>query len=73
MSSGTRVIALKEITAWIYGSEQTSIFWLDGVAGTGKSTIARTISHYFHGKGELGVSFFFFRGKTDRYHAGLFF
>jgi len=69
----TRVGVLKEIKAWTYGRDKTSIFWLNGVAGTGKSTIARTICHHFHKKGQLGASFFFSRGKTDRSHAGLFF
>jgi hypothetical protein len=35
------------------------------MAGTGKSTIARTVAHCFHEKGRLGGSFFFFKGKKD--------
>jgi hypothetical protein len=35
------------------------------MAGTGKSTIARTVARRFHEKGRLGASFFFSKGKKD--------
>jgi hypothetical protein len=41
------------------------------MAGTGKSTISRTVAQNFADKGELGASFFFKRGEGDRGHAGL--
>jgi hypothetical protein len=43
------------------------------MAGTGKSTISRTVAQNFADKGELGASFFFKRGEGDRGHAALFF
>jgi hypothetical protein len=43
------------------------------MAGTGKSTIARTIAHEYYDKERLGASFFFSRGTEDRSHAGKFF
>jgi hypothetical protein len=43
------------------------------MAGTGKSTISRTVAHNFADKGELGASFFYKRGEGDRGHAALFF
>lgn len=43
------------------------------MAGTGKSTIARTFSRELHERGSLGASFFFSRGGGDVGHAGLFF
>ena len=45
------------------------------MAGTGKSTIARTIADRFlEGKQfQLGASFFFSRGQGDLGHAGKFF
>ncbi|KAF7894700.1 uncharacterized protein EAF01_010150 [Botrytis porri] len=49
------------------------VFWLNGMAGTGKSTISRTVAQNFADKGDLGASFFFKRGKGDRGHTGLFF
>ncbi len=43
------------------------------MAGTGKSTISRTVAQIFYDEGELGASFFFKRGEGDRGHAGLLF
>lgn len=42
------------------------------MAGTGKSTIARTIASSFSDQGHLGASFFFSRGGGDLGHAGKF-
>lgn len=39
------------------------------MAGTGKSTISRTVAQNFTDKGDLGASFFFKRGEGDRGHA----
>jgi NACHT domain len=49
------------------------IFWLNGLAGTGKSTIARTVAHTFFEQKRLGASFFFSKGVGDVSHAGKFF
>ncbi|KAK2778994.1 hypothetical protein FQN52_002663 [Onygenales sp. PD_12] len=62
---GTRVDILREIQHWGDGHREECIFWLKGLAGTGKSTLARTVSHYIFEKGRLGASFFFSRGKKD--------
>ena len=42
------------------------IFWLNGMAGTGKSTIARTVARSFADESYLGASFFFKKGEGDR-------
>lgn len=39
------------------------------MAGTGKSTIARTLAHYFHSIGTLGGSFFFSRSSGEASNA----
>jgi hypothetical protein len=70
---GTRVDLLQQIRAWAGGNDEGYIFWLSGWAGTGKSTIARTVAHECYDKGCLGASFFFSRGKEDVSHAGKFF
>ncbi|KAJ4244168.1 hypothetical protein NW762_014549 [Fusarium torreyae] len=66
----TRVDLLKEIHDWIDGPQAKTIFWLNGMAGTGKSTISRTLAQSLsraqHTKKRLGASFFFKRGETDR-------
>ena len=69
----TRVDVLNEIRAWADGQEERCIFWLSGLAGTGKSTIARTVAREYFDKGRLGASFFFSKGGGDVSHAGKFF
>jgi hypothetical protein len=49
------------------------MFWLNGMAGTGKSTISRTIAREFAYGHQLGASFFFKRGEGDRSNASKFF
>ncbi|KAK5003053.1 hypothetical protein LTR28_010646 [Elasticomyces elasticus] len=69
----TRTAVLEEMRALIYGSGEQHIFWLNGMAGTGKSTIARTLAKELHNKGLLGASFFFTRGGGDVAYAGMLF
>ncbi|KAJ7070473.1 hypothetical protein C8F01DRAFT_1106563 [Mycena amicta] len=38
--------------------QHSPIFWLSGMAGSGKSTIAYTLCQHLHQKGRLGASFF---------------
>ncbi|KAI3055665.1 hypothetical protein CBS147353_11284 [Aspergillus niger] len=66
---GTRVQTRSQITQWADSAESECIFWLNGGAGTGKSTIARTVAQSFEAKGQLGASFFFKRGEPDRCNA----
>jgi hypothetical protein len=67
----TRVALLNEIVSWADGPDERCIFWLSGLAGTGKSTIARTVARRYHDK-RLAASFFFSRGGGDVGHAGKF-
>jgi WD40 repeat protein len=69
----TRVGILNEIRDWVSGNDSRPIFWLNGLAGTGKSTIARTIARENYENGCLAASFFFTRGGGDLAHAGKFF
>ncbi|KAF4337194.1 vegetative incompatibility het-e-1 [Fusarium beomiforme] len=62
----TRKELLKEIDRWINDPKSKTIFWLNGMAGTGKSTIARTIACSRSKRGDLGASFFFKTGEMDR-------
>ena len=43
------------------------------MAGTGKSTISKTLAQEFNDQGKLGASFFFKRGEGDRGNASRFF
>ena len=42
------------------------VYWLNGLAGTGKSTIAQTVSERIFADGRLGASFFCSRDFKDR-------
>jgi hypothetical protein len=63
---------LRRIETWAGDLHSEGVFWLNGMAGTGKSTISRTIAQKFDDKGDLGATFFFKRGGGDRGHAGMF-
>jgi hypothetical protein len=56
--SGTRVDLLNQVKVWSEKDHNEHIFWLNGMAGTGKSTIARTVASSFDKEGQLGGSFF---------------
>ncbi|KAH6881046.1 hypothetical protein B0T10DRAFT_609246 [Thelonectria olida] len=62
----TRVDLLRQISEWADDPRAETIFWLNGMAGTGKSTISRTVARSFATTGRLGASFFFKRGEADR-------
>lgn len=66
---GTRADLLQEVEDWGGSPNSQCIFWLNGMAGTGKSTISRTVSARFREKGMLGASFFLKRGGGDRGNA----
>ncbi|EAU30114.1 hypothetical protein ATEG_09923 [Aspergillus terreus NIH2624] len=70
---GTRTELLREITEWAFSPSSKSIFWLQGMAGTGKSTISRTVARSAKNRNHLGASFFFKRGEADRGSAKKFF
>ena len=69
----TRVDVLRQIFDWADGQDERCIFWVNGLAGTGKSTIARTVACEYSERKRLGASFFFSRGGGDVSHAGKFF
>ena len=63
---GTRETVLDEIESWAKDFDQSPVFWLNGLAGTGKSTIAQTFSERVFADGRLGASFFCSRDFEDR-------
>ncbi|KAF8542441.1 NACHT and WD40 domain protein [Trichophaea hybrida] len=69
----TRVDLLQQIITWSKDPSGECIFWLNGIAGTGKSTIARTVARTWSDQKRLGASFFFSKGRGDLGHAGKLF
>ncbi|KAJ6092101.1 NACHT and WD40 domain protein [Penicillium canescens] len=63
---GTRTELLHQITEWAMSPQGKCIFWLNGMAGTGKSTISRTVAKSLKEAKLLGASFFFKRGEGNR-------
>ena len=61
----TRREVLAQIRRWADGDGERRIYWLKGMAGTGKSTIALTVAREYSNKKRLGASFFFSRGGGD--------
>jgi len=62
----TRESVLGEIEDWTEDFDKSPVFWLNGLAGTGKSTIAQTIAERVFAGGHLGASFFCSRAFEDR-------
>src|SRR6266540_1081198 len=55
-TAGTRIKILKDITKWANDSSSGSrVFWLTGQAGSGKTTIAYTITKQFEKGGNATV------------------
>ena len=72
---GTCIEILEEISHWVNSgsSDVSRIFFLSGVAGSGKSAIAHTIAKQFDDIGHLGSSFCFDRSHlADRNPSNLF-
>jgi hypothetical protein len=69
----TRTELLCYIQGWANNKKSKPIFWLNSAAGTGKSTIARTVARTFADHQQLKASFFFKRGEGERGNATRFF
>lgn len=78
---GTRVELLKDIQEWIDGDNPRKVYWLSGMAGTGKSTIALTLARTYkpaidtkarRRNVSLGATFFFSRGGGELSSASKF-
>ena len=70
---GTRSALLESIDKWVETDDTSCVFWLNGWAGTGKSTVAQTVARRYSKRKQLGASFFFSRGGGDAGHARKFF
>jgi hypothetical protein len=73
MPKGTREGVLWDIEAWEADKTNESVYWLKGVAGCGKSTVAQTFAERSAANGNLGASFFCSRDYPDRRNLRLIF
>ena len=63
---GTRRDVLWQIEHWLMDEHDRRVFWLNGLAGTGKSTISQTFAKISFADGSLGASFFCSRDFEHR-------
>ena len=64
--NGTGRDILRRIEHWFTGDRSKRVFWLNGLPGTGKSTISQTFAEILFADGRLGASFFCSRDCEDR-------
>jgi len=57
---------LDEIELWARNFKSHHVYWLNGLAGTGKTAVAQTIAERVFADGQLGASFFCSRDFEDR-------
>ena len=60
----TREQILETLEDWAIDDETPKVYWLNGMAGTGKSSIAHSLCEILDKKGKLGGSFFCSRSDT---------
>jgi NACHT domain len=70
---GTRIAELELIEKWAADSTTKLFYYLSGIAGSGKSTIAQTFAERCCAEGRLGASFFCSRNSQGRSNIRLIF
>ena len=63
---------MNRIYNWADEEGEQYVFCLSSLAGTGKTTVARSVARWYYTKQRLGASFFFSRGGGDVGRAGRF-
>jgi hypothetical protein len=66
--SETRVKLLSNVMTW-FQEDKRSVYWLRGLAGTGKSSVARSVADLADAQGLLAGTFFFSRTDIKRQRA----
>ncbi|QRW18727.1 peptidase C14 [Rhizoctonia solani] len=64
-TEGTRTQVLDDLAKWASDPDAPSVFWMNGVAGTGKTTIATTFSQRLEHNDLLVASFFCTRNSAE--------
>ncbi|KAK0499001.1 hypothetical protein EDD18DRAFT_58278 [Armillaria luteobubalina] len=65
-TEGTRVDILHKLSSWLDDLSLPQIFWINGMAGTGKTTLAKSVARIATDRKVLGGSFFCSRRSADR-------
>ncbi|KAL3588289.1 hypothetical protein FPOAC2_10442 [Fusarium poae] len=67
----TRASIIEKIETWIDNPRLgETVMWISAPAGTGKSTVARTIAERCEGRDMLAATYFFRRGAKDSHRNG---
>jgi hypothetical protein len=67
---GTRAKLLEDIMVWLHSDDDPPVFWLRGLAGTGKTAIARTVANLAAAQALSAGCFFFSRADVSRQRPG---
>ncbi|KAB5590977.1 Vegetative incompatibility protein HET-E-1 [Ceratobasidium theobromae] len=57
-TKNTRKTILSDLKSWSDNPDGEKVYWMDGMAGTGKTTIACTLASELESRGQLAASFF---------------
>jgi hypothetical protein len=69
-TAGTRELILGKLSTWTKNPDAPKLYWMNGMAGTGKTTIAYTLCKRLNDAHQLGASFFCSRSLPDCRDAG---
>ncbi|CUA69218.1 Vegetative incompatibility protein HET-E-1 [Podospora anserina] [Rhizoctonia solani] len=64
-TKNTRTTILEESVAWSENPDTAKIYWMNGMAGTGKTTIAYSLCERFEARKQLAASFFCTRASPE--------
>ncbi|KAB5593573.1 hypothetical protein CTheo_2962 [Ceratobasidium theobromae] len=64
-TEGTRTAVLSTIDEWSHDHNAPDLYWMDGMAGTGKSTIACSFAKMLEERKQLAASFFCTRSSPE--------
>lgn len=64
-TEGTRTSILTDLNNWAHDPDMPPIYWMDGMAGMGKTTIVCTFSERLEEQKQLGASFFCTRTSPE--------
>ncbi|KAH7317534.1 hypothetical protein B0J17DRAFT_724376 [Rhizoctonia solani] len=64
-TEGTRTKVLGGLDGWLHDSSSPVIYWMNGMAGTGKTTIAYSFCEQVEKRKQLAASFFCTRNSVD--------